>query len=81
MDGNISSGFRPSNRPNHNGIDLTGPYNVADVIVYAAYSGTVDRVGWSDDNDHDAGLGYHVRVRSGTTYYLLKVFSKILEKK
>jgi pimeloyl-ACP methyl ester carboxylesterase len=66
----VSSGYRTSQRPNHNGTDLvlsTGPGKIAGSPIYPAKLGTVTRVWYQN-----SGFGHTVYIDHGdgyTTWY------------
>lgn len=67
-EGTITSGFRPSHRPNHNGIDIA---KSGVVPIKASASGTVIYSGFHTNSDGSPGYGNFVAIRhniNGETY-------------
>lgn len=61
----ITSGFRPPERPTHNGIDQAGP-GVDGELIPAAAAGVVTFAGGVAEDTPTNGYGYHVIINHGT---------------
>ncbi|MDF2045157.1 M23 family metallopeptidase [Microbacterium sp. Kw_RZR3] len=61
----ITSGFRPPERPTHNGLDQAGP-GVDGELIPAAAAGVVTFAGGVPEDTPTNGYGYHVIVNHGT---------------
>ncbi|MDI9889980.1 M23 family metallopeptidase [Microbacterium sp. IEGM 1404] len=61
----ITSGFRPPERPTHNGIDQAGP-GVDGEMIPAAAAGVVTFAGGVAEDTPTNGYGYHVIINHGT---------------